>query len=432
MAHHYDRGGDARQAVEYLGRAGVRAAQQLAQSEAIGYWTRALELLKLLPESPERDRRELELRQSVWMMFLVTKGNATPEAIDSNRRVATLAEKHGNLRLLVIAVTQRSATAFGLGDLPAAGALADRALELALREGTATGLTSAYQLQIATRHIRGDLAGVEQHFTAGFKFFDDPGVRQIPGLAIPIFACASHNAWALGRTDLARERDAQMMASVNESNPYNVAFSGLYAANLRLLMREHEPAEAWAAQAFELAEKHQFRDLAAYCRCILGLARAQLGRATEGVELIRRGIAGRREIGQRVGISSLLTNLAAAQAREGVIVDALETVEQALQANPDELIYRPETLRLRGELRLIQGQTELAEAGFREAIALAQKIGAKAWELRATTSLADMLAKHGRRDEARAMLAEIYGWFTEGFDTADLKDAKALLDELNA
>ncbi len=74
---------------------------------------------------------------------------------------------------------------------------------------------------------------------------------------------------------------------------------------------------------------------------------------------------------------------------------------------------------------------ELAEAGFREAIALAQNIGAKAWELRATTSLADMLAKHGRRDEARAMLAEIYNWFTEGFDTADLKDAKALLDDLN-
>ena len=121
-----------------------------------------------------------------------------------------------------------------------------------------------------------------------------------------------------------------------------------------------------------------------------------------------------------------------AQEREGAIADALETIEQALQANPDELVYRPETLRLRGELRLKQGQTELAEADFREAIALAQKMGAKAWELRATMSLARLLAKQGRRDEARTMLAEIYGWFTEGFDTADLKDAKALLDELNA
>jgi predicted ATPase len=122
--------------------------------------------------------------------------------------------------------------------------------------------------------------------------------------------------------------------------------------------------------------------------------------------------------------------LAAAQERDGAIVEALETVEQALQANPDELFHRPETLRLRSELRLRQEQTELAEAGFREALALAQQIGAKAWELRATMSLARLLAKQEKRDEARTTLAEIYGWFTEGFDTADLKDAKALLDEL--
>ncbi len=133
--------------------------------------------------------------------------------------------------------------------------------------------------------------------------------------------------------------------------------------------------------------------------------------------------------GGRSSISAFI-GLAAAQEREGAIADALATVEQALQVNPDELECRPETLRLRGELRLKQGQIELAEAGFREAIALAQKIGAKAWELRATISLADLLAKQGRRDEARSMLAAIYGWFPEGFDIADLKDAKALLEEL--
>jgi predicted ATPase len=147
--------------------------------------------------------------------------------------------------------------------------------------------------------------------------------------------------------------------------------------------------------------------------------------------LIRQGIAGLLEIGGRLGIPIHTVSLAAAQAVEGAIVEALETVEQALQANPDLLAYRPEMFRLRGELLLKQGRTEPAEADFREAIALAQKMGAKAWELRATTSLARLLAKRGRRDEARAMLGEIYGWFTEGFDTADLKDAKALLDELN-
>jgi predicted ATPase len=123
--------------------------------------------------------------------------------------------------------------------------------------------------------------------------------------------------------------------------------------------------------------------------------------------------------------------MAEAQIRTGAIVGALETIEQALQANPDELACRPEILRIRGELRLKQGQPELAEADFREAIALAQNMQAKAWELRATMSLARLLGTQGRRDEARTMLADIYNWFTEGFDTADLKDAKALLDELS-
>jgi hypothetical protein len=125
-----------------------------------------------------------------------------------------------------------------------------------------------------------------------------------------------------------------------------------------------------------------------------------------------------------------LASLATAQASAGAVADALETVEQALKANPDEFAHRPEALRLRGEMRMKQGQSELAEADFREAIALAQSMAAKSWELRTTMSLAQLLNQQDSRDEARAMLAEIYGWFTEGFDTADLKDAKALLDQL--
>ena len=147
--------------------------------------------------------------------------------------------------------------------------------------------------------------------------------------------------------------------------------------------------------------------------------------------LIRRGIAEMLEVGAHMVFSPFRENLAAALERQGAILDALATVEQALQLNPDQIIYRPETFRLRGELRLKQGQTELAEADFREAIALAQKMGAKAYELLATMSLARLLASQGRRGEAHSMLAEIYNWFTEGFDTVDLKEAKALLDELS-
>ena len=113
-----------------------------------------------------------------------------------------------------------------------------------------------------------------------------------------------------------------------------------------------------------------------------------------------------------------------------MIEDALVTIEQALETNPHEIVVRPQTLTIRGELRQKIGQAEAAEADFRDAIALAQKMSARMLELRATTSLARLLDHQGGRDEARTMLAEIYNWFTDGFDTADLKDAKALLDEL--
>src|SRR5262249_11457276 len=150
--------------------------------------------------------------------------------------------------------------------------------------------------------------------------------------------------------------------------------------------------------------------LAGVSQCILGQAHAQLGRASDGIALIRQGIAGMLAVGSRVTLGHL--RLADAQKCAGAISEALDTVEQALQAAPEgELVHRPEMLRLRGELRLTQGQTEIAEADFRESIRLARCMSAKAWELRAVMSLARLLRDTSRRDEARAVLAEIYGWF---------------------
>jgi len=122
--------------------------------------------------------------------------------------------------------------------------------------------------------------------------------------------------------------------------------------------------------------------------------------------------------------------LAEAQALDGATADALTTIVEVLQTNPGEIAFRPYSITLRAELELKMGRIELAKASLRDAIALAQTMRAKAWELRATTSLARLLRDTDRRDEARATLAEIYNWFTEGFDTADLKDAKALLKAL--
>jgi predicted ATPase len=282
------------------------------------------------------------------------------------------------------------------------------------------------------RNNRGDLAGAEEYFARGLKFFEDAAIWPLPLIRLSPLAVASLNAWVLGRADLARERLAHLMAAANQNNPAEVAFSVCIGAGTDFFLREHERAEMLAARALELSEKHQMPQIAEYARCILGRARAELGRPSEGVALIHQGIAGLAAIGTQQDVFILV--LAESQALSGAIGDALETIEQVLQPNRPgaNIALRPEAFRLRGELQTKQGRREAAEADFRTALTLARSIGAKAYELRAAMSLARLLRDTGRRDEARKMLAEIYNWFTEGFDTADLKEAKALLDELAA
>ncbi len=425
LARHWTESGETETAITEWSRAGKVAEVRSAFIEALESYQQAVALVTRLPESPERDKRELELRQSAIRLLGITRGAAAPETSDAVERTAALAEKSGNLRQLLTVIISRWYVAFDAADLPIAATLADQVLQLAVRSGSPNGLGQVHQLQVQTRFSRGDFAGVEKHFTAGQKFFDDPGFRQYHSLSVvAAFAYASWNAWMLGRGDVARERMARAMAAANENNPHELAYSEFWAALLRVNMREYEQGEALAARALKLSEKYQFPQVGAFSRCILGHARAQLGRTSEGIALIRQGLADALKAGARLPIRIWAGYLAAAQEREGAIADALETIEQARPRTP-------EILKLRGELRLKQGRTELAEADFSEAIARAQKMGAKVWELSATMSLARLIARQGRRDEARTMLAEIYGWFTEGFGTADLKEAKALLDELS-
>ena len=223
-----------------------------------------------------------------------------------------------------------------------------------------------------------------------------------------------------GRLALARD----------SNNPYDLAVGRNFESWLSCWLRDPERAEVAATQALAIDEEHGFRALGNYILPTLGWAWARLGRASEGAARIRQGLTGMAETGQRWFITDFLTRLAEAEALDGKLDDALVTIEEALQATLEELVFRPNALTCRGELRLKVNQPELAETDFREAITLSQKMSAKLWELRATMSLARLLASQGHRDEARPMLADIYNRFTEGFDTADLKDAKALLDEL--
>jgi tetratricopeptide (TPR) repeat protein len=431
LARHWTEAGAAEQAISEWSRAAEASYARGAFAEAMESCQQAFAMMSSLPESSELVARELELRRAVFSMLWVTKGFSAPETNAVAERAAALAEKSGDLTQYCNWIRSQCLATFLAGKLPAAAKLADQALELALREGSPNSIGRAQMLQLTTCFWQGDLAGVENHFVAALEFFDRPGFTHYPGSVVFTLGYASWSAWMLGRAELAGERISRMQAAANGKSVFDVTLSWIHAAELQAYMREYQQAEALATRGLELAQQHQFPFLAAYSRCILGRARAQLGLADEGVALIRQGLGGLLQTGVRSRISNYTAYLAEAQERRGAIAEALETVEQALQANPDELAYRPEILRVRGELRLKAGQAQLALADFNESIQLARKMGAKAWELRTTTSLARPVAREGRCAEAREMLAEIFDWFTEGFDTADLKDAKVLLDELS-
>jgi tetratricopeptide (TPR) repeat protein len=257
--------------------------------------------------------------------------------------------------------------------------------------------------------------------------------RIFPVAAAAGFGYASHVAWMRGFADAGRERMRQGLAEAADlDNPFEFAFARYLAAMLLLFLRDFQEAKAAAAAAVALSDEHGFLQFAASARIFLGVAEAACGDPGSGIPRVTLGLRGIDNIGARIATTLFLSWFAEVLALDGKVQEALETVEQALQVNPAELAWRPDALRIRGELRSSLAQTDAAESDFREAIALAQKIGAKAWELRGAMSLARLLKARGDSTTARKLLVPIYNWFTEGFDTADLKDAKALLDELSA
>jgi tetratricopeptide (TPR) repeat protein len=378
LAHHFSRSANSGKAVEYLTRAGQQALTRSAFAEAQAQLQRGLEWIRKLPESPERDTLELELARTLAQVLLVTRGFTAPETRAAAERARELAEKGGNLAQLVAQVFEIWRSLFGTGDYSTAALLADRILVLAQREGSPASLGFACSAQVQVRFLRGELAGAEEHLTRWSSFLSALGFGQVPGAAVIAIGYASQLAWALGRTDLARERIAQAIAFARESsNLYDPAVARVFESRLSCLLREPQRAEVAASQALAISEEHGFPIPRDQARSLLGWARVQLGRAVEGVALIRQGLAGMAETGSRLWITDLLTRLAEAQALDGKIDDALVTIEEALTASREELYFRPETLRIRGDLRLELGQAELAGAGFREAIALAQKMQAK-------------------------------------------------------
>jgi tetratricopeptide (TPR) repeat protein len=428
IARHWSEAGDAERAFAAWRKAGDVAWSRNAFTEAREAYRHALDRLAVTPPSPGRDATELELVIATSQMIAATQGSTSPDRVEIRARAEALAAKTGNLGHLAEQIFGSWGAANSAGNFPSAMALADRLLDVARRDGGAIARGLATRAQLATRYYIGDLPGAEEHFVSGEAFLSDRGLRR-HFVAAWALSFAGYNAAITGRADEARARIRRAVATI-EDDAHARAVVQHTSSVLHVMLKDSENVAILAAQAIATAGEHGFRDIGWWARMSYGWAQAQLGHPDEGTSLIREAVAASRANGTLIGVTMRLTFLAEAQALDGALADGLRTLDEALTVNPNERAWRPETLRLRGEIRRQQGEEEPAEGDFRDAIALAREMSAKTWELRAATSLARLWRDQGKRAAARDLLTPVYGWFTEGFDTADLKDAATLLAEL--
>jgi predicted ATPase len=317
--------------------------------------------------------------------------------------------------------------------------LAEQLFNLAQRVGDPVLLLQAHQAlgtasfwlgepTVAREHLDQGIAlyDPERHRSHAFVYGQDPGVLCL--------AYAALTLWLLGYPDQALKRRDEALALANRiAHPFSLALALFFAAWLHELRKEWPMAAEHAEATVALSAEQGFADWLLLGTLFRGQALVGQERTDEGIAQMRDTLAALPSIGFEITRPYFLVTLAAAYGKAGRTDDAPALVAEALALvdRHDERMWEAEIYRVKGALLLESSGSSEAETCFQRAIEIARHQSAKSLELRATTSLARLLDKQGRQDKARRMLAEIYGWFTEGFDTADLKDAKALLEELS-
>ncbi|MBV8358000.1 MAG: hypothetical protein JO189_08695, partial [Deltaproteobacteria bacterium] len=432
LARHYSRAGESAKAVHYLGLAGEQAFARSAYAEAIANLATGLELLKTLSGSPARDRQEVRMQLTLASALFVVTGPASDEAAAAFSRAYELCRRGGESPDVVAALVGLSRVHLFRGAVHKAREVSQEAVEAAGRIQDPAIVATAHCSQGMVLHFLAELAEARERLEQAITLFNSISVPSSSMGRLISFLYLGRTLWLLGFPDQALERTRQTEIAGQESTDPVAKGFGL-ALTLEVyawcgnfdVVREHVQMFLDAPWTAELNPGfHSDTDL------FRGWLMTREGQP-QGITLIRNAIATRAVFRlYRALYGSMLVEACASLGR---IDDAMTAFDETLPfAETEEHYYEAELHRLRGELLLRRtvADRENGEQCFREAIDIARRQGAKSWELRATTSLARLLRDIGRRDEARAMLAELYGWFTEGFNTVDLKQAKALLDQL--
>ena len=434
LAHHYDRSGNLLKAIEYLGRAGQRAAEQVAHSEVMGYVTRALELIERLPDGADRARHELELQITISRSLNVAVGPASPECEKALARALGLCEQLGDNRIMEVMVSlgflrfARSEPLLALQPFEQALAMAEQAKD-------ADVLTAAHAGSGWARYMLGQFEKAREHLEVAIELSGGRPIRKFGQVSLLAHAAPLLLAFTLlvlgyPITALKRGKDA-LDTMRQRSEPFiNAIALGAYVLTY-LALRDIRGVEEQVDQYAAITAEHEMpieHVIAAFYQAWLIV---DTGRVEEGLGEMRLSI--KRLLGAHPVVEWLVVALAEICGRSGLPDEGLNTIKEALTRSEKTPYLQAEFYRLKGELTLLKDPHSEAEAErcLRQAIDVARLQAARLFELRATTSLARLLAKQGYHEEAHTILSEIYNWFTEGFDTRDLKEAKALLDELS-
>ncbi|MBI3800206.1 MAG: AAA family ATPase, partial [Deltaproteobacteria bacterium] len=457
LAHHYSRSSNTHKAIEYLHLAGQQAVQRSANAEAISHFTTALGLLKIMPESPERIQQELALQTLLGSVLMATKGQAAPETGAAFSRAHELCQQIGETPHLFSVLSGLRRFYSGRRELQTARELAQQMLSLAQRTRDPALLVEAHHALGNVLFWSGEFVAAQEQVEQGIACHDPHQHRPLAFLygLDPGVNCrnlAANVLWFLGYPDQALKRSPEALTLAQElTHPHSVAFALAFSAMLHQHRREVQATQEKAEALIALTTEHGFQ-VVVWGIVLRGWTLAERGQAEEGIVEIRQGLAAAQGTGTERLQRYYLTLLAEAHGKAGQIEEGLSVLAGLPVVEDDgEDFWKAEAYRLKGQLALqsqvpslksqvpstqhptpsTQAEAE-AEACFLKAIDIARHQSAKSLELRATISLARLWQQQRKKNAARQLLAEIYGWFTEGFDTADLKEAKALLANLAA
>jgi class 3 adenylate cyclase/predicted ATPase len=440
LAHHLTAAGLIEQAVASWYEAAQRASERSAHVEAIAHLRQGLALLQTLPETPERTQHEVDLLIVLGASLIATQGFVAPEVGQTYTRARQLCQSLDDPHQLFPVLHGLHRYYNNRAEYRTAQELGEQLLVLAQHVQDAALLVVAYRVLGATLFQLGAAAEALTHYTQGMALYDAQQHRASAFLygenaGVMCHSFAARALWYLGYPDqgLTRSQEAVTLAQ-QSAHPFSSAGALSSVAVFHQLRREVRAVQERAEAALSLAKEQGFPSVMVVASFQHGWALAQQGQAQEGVERMHQGLLAHRGIGQESQRPYYLALLAEAygtmeqpEAGLTVLTEALTFAETT-----GERWYEPELHRLKGALLLQQhadNQVE-AESCFHHALAIARNQQAKSFELRTATNLARLWQQQGKRQEAHDLLAPVYEWFTEGFDTVDLKDARALLDEL--